>query len=202
MYLIAQEKKAENLDRVEELLLRVKALYPSDSSPNGPLASLAMIYSQKEEWEKEEEAWEEVAELEADAQDVYWRLIELAEHEKDWKTIVKNARRLLAVDPTEPAPHRYLAKAADELGLHEESAEEYRALLAFDPVDLASAYFDLAEQLAKAGHSDEARREVLKALEEAPRYRDAHQLLLSLVRPSQPDDVNQTSATENLGASP
>ena len=47
-----------------------------------------------------------------------------------------------------------------------------------DPDDPAEAHFHLA-RLLKAEKKDKARRHLLMALEEAPRFRQAHQLLLN-----------------------
>lgn len=50
-----------------------------------------------------------------------------------------------------------------------------------DDTDPASVHYQLASLLRQAGRPKEARREVLKSLEQAPRFREAHQLLLELV---------------------
>jgi Flp pilus assembly protein TadD len=50
-----------------------------------------------------------------------------------------------------------------------------------DPADPAGLHYRLGAALARLGRTSEARRQVLRALEEAPRYREAHQLLLQLV---------------------
>ena len=47
-------------------------------------------------------------------------------------------------------------------------------------------HYHLAKLLREAGKPDEARREVLRSLEEAPRFREAHQLLLELVEHGPP----------------
>ena len=57
--------------------------------------------------------------------------------------------------------------------------QAYRALLQLDPPDPAEVHFDLARLLRRAGEP-EARRQILQALEEAPRYRAALQLLLEI----------------------
>jgi hypothetical protein len=54
-------------------------------------------------------------------------------------------------------------------------------LLAFDTTDAAHTHFRLATLLRDAGQNEQAKRHVLMALEEAPRYLEAHQLLLKLV---------------------
>jgi hypothetical protein len=57
----------------------------------------------------------------------------------------------------------------------------YRAVVLIDDSDPAEIHYRLARLLNKQGKRDEARREVLKSLEEAPRFQDAHRLLLELV---------------------
>ncbi len=58
-----------------------------------------------------------------------------------------------------------------------------RALLALNPTDQVEALYLLAQALADAGDVSAARREVLRALDLAPNYERAQQLLLSLRKP-------------------
>jgi len=87
---------------------------------------------------------------------------------------------MLAVNPLVPAPHRYLAQAAEKLGNRDEAIRAYQALLLFDTTDTAETHFRLAQLLRDADERDDARRHVLMALEEAPRFLAAHKLLLDL----------------------
>jgi tetratricopeptide (TPR) repeat protein len=57
---------------------------------------------------------------------------------------------------------------------------EYRAVVAMQPLDKASAQFELAQAYFAAGQSDKAEENVLQALETAPDYRPAQKLLLQL----------------------
>jgi len=59
---------------------------------------------------------------------------------------------------------------------------EYRAVLARAPIDPAAAHYNLARAYRTAGRTDEAREEVLAALEAAPGYRPAQKLLLELAK--------------------
>ena len=56
----------------------------------------------------------------------------------------------------------------------------FRVALAAGPVDKAGAHADLAEGLLEAGQKDEARKQALAALEIAPTYARAQDLLLKL----------------------
>ena len=63
----------------------------------------------------------------------------------------------------------------------DEALAAYRAVALLDDTDPAGVHYQLAKLLRDAGKPQEARREVLRSLEEAPRFREAHQLLLELV---------------------
>jgi hypothetical protein len=51
--------------------------------------------------------------------------------------------------------------------------------LKLDPPDAAGAHYQLARLLYRTGHPA-AKRHLLQALEEAPRFREAHKLLLEM----------------------
>lgn len=60
------------------------------------------------------------------------------------------------------------------------AAREFQAVLARDPIDPARAHYDLARAHRLAGRPDQAKEEVLAALEAAPGYRPAQKMLLEL----------------------
>ena len=60
------------------------------------------------------------------------------------------------------------------------AAREYRAVLALDPPDKAEAHYRLATAYQALSDPQNARRQVLAALEIAPGFRDAQRLLLEL----------------------
>jgi tetratricopeptide (TPR) repeat protein len=74
-----------------------------------------------------------------------------------------------------------LAEAARGLGDRPLAIEALRTLLLLDPLDLADHHYRLATLLREENRLSEARRHVLMALEEAPRFRDGHRLLLEIV---------------------
>jgi tetratricopeptide (TPR) repeat protein len=78
--------------------------------------------------------------------------------------------------------HRMLAAQRAKLGLWEGAATEWRAVLASNTVDPASAWYGLALAYKNLKRDDEARDAVLAALEQAPGYRPAQRLLLELNR--------------------
>jgi tetratricopeptide (TPR) repeat protein len=148
--------------------------------------------------ESERTALEKLASRAADAAPAYLRLMEIGEKDDDWEAVARNAQRMLAVNPLVAAPHRYLAQAAEKLGRRDDAIRAYNALLLFDTTDTAETHFRLAQLLRDAGQSDLAKRHVLMALEEAPRFLDAHKLLLELA----PNEVAAAIENRNTEAAP
>jgi tetratricopeptide (TPR) repeat protein len=131
------------------------------------------------------------------------RLMELDEAAGDWHGVATNAKRLMAVNPLVPAPHRQLARAAEQLGEREEAVTAYRALALLDDNDPAEVHYRLAKLLLQGGKPDEARREVLRSLEDAPRFLDSHRLLLELIERDKPAGAQPpASSPRPKGAKP
>jgi tetratricopeptide (TPR) repeat protein len=86
------------------------------------------------------------------------------------------------VSPYDIGQHRTLASLYSRLGNHRKAIRERLAVLALNPVDRAEALYDLAVAYRDAGDATNARRQVLRALEEAPHYENAQRLLLQLRR--------------------
>jgi tetratricopeptide (TPR) repeat protein len=76
--------------------------------------------------------------------------------------------------------HRHLGDLWFEQENYPGAIREYAAVLAMQPLDKASAQFNLAQAYFAAGQKDKAEENVLQALEVAPGYRPAQKLLLQL----------------------
>ena len=176
------------------MLERVKALYPAYVGPDNPYLLLANVFRRLSDPAAEHKVLEELAMRDGDATTAYLRLMQLDNASGDWAGVTTNARRFLAVNPLVPTPHRQLALAAEHLGRREEALTAYRAVALLDDTDPAEVHYHLARLLRDAGKPQEARREVLRALEEAPRFREAHQLLLELVDHPVPPTAASTPA--------
>jgi tetratricopeptide (TPR) repeat protein len=118
--------------------------------------------------------------LDADAIEPRIRLMEIATAAGDWKAVLKYGGEVLGINPLIPSPHRLLARAAEEAGERKLAIEAHRTLLMLDPLDRAEHHYRLGRLLVEEKRLGEARREVVKSLEEAPRYRAAHRLLLEI----------------------
>jgi tetratricopeptide (TPR) repeat protein len=123
---------------------------------------------------------ERLAELSDDDAEMFSRLLEITQKDGDFKATKTYALRWLGVNPLIPTPHRAAAAAAEALDEPALAAECYKALLLLAPIDTAELHLKLAAALKKMGDLPGAKREALLALEETPRYRAAHKLLLEI----------------------
>ena len=172
--------KAEKYDQAKKILKRLMEAYPNDINPNGSMRLLARVHRELGDEEAEYKLLKELALQDSDGLDVCSRLLELEAERRNWAAVRRFARHYLAINPLMPKPYRFMAEAAEQTNETKSAIAAWRKVLLFDPTDPAEVHFRLATQLAKDKQNKAARREVLKSLEEAPRYRDAHRLLLKL----------------------
>ena len=92
------------------------------------------------------------------------------------------ALRLVAdLDPFEADTHVKLGRRLFEKNNFQPALVEFQAALALGPANLAEAHTDVGETLFKIGRKDEARRHVLLALQQAPSYARAQDILLAIL---------------------
>jgi tetratricopeptide (TPR) repeat protein len=186
--LAQQQMKELKWEAAQQTAEKLRQLYPDDESATGPYGLLAGIYRELGKNQEERAVLERLAELSDDDGETFARLIEISQKAGDFKATKKYALRWLGVNPLVPAPHRALAAAAQGLGEAALAADSYRALLLLEPIDQAELHLKLATALLKTGDLPAAKRHALLALEETPRYRAAHKLLLEIAAKAAPDN--------------
>jgi tetratricopeptide (TPR) repeat protein len=176
----AQElARAKKWDEARPILKRLIELYPDFSGSDSAYRLLAAAYRALGETKSENEILTKLAEKDDEAIEAYARLMELEAAAKNWPAVIANARRYLAVNPLVALPYRFLAEGAEKSNDPVSAITAYSALMKLEPADPASVLFHLA-QLEHHEQKPEALRHVLEALEEAPRYQPALQLLLRI----------------------
>jgi len=93
--------------------------------------------------------------------------------------------KVVAIDPFDAGAHSELGRFALASGRVPEALQAFRVAVAAGPTDRAGAFADLGEALEQSGAKDDAKRQALLALEVAPTYARAQDLLLRLVEPPQ-----------------
>ena len=170
-------------------------LYPEHVGEGSAYGLLAAVHRALGETERERDVLSWLAEMSSDAADAYTRLMEITTEQRAWDQVVENAERYLAVYPMLAKVYESLGRAAEELDRGERAVDAYRRLLLLDPTDPVEVHYRLARLLRHDEPAD-ARRHILEALADAPRFREGHRLLLELL-----DDAQDTpSSTDRGGA--
>jgi tetratricopeptide (TPR) repeat protein len=177
----------------KEPLQKLIERYPNQHEPDSAYALLARVHRELGETDAELAILTRLADLAPDATDAFARLMQLHAARQAWPRVLDYATRYQAVDPLRPDPHRFEAEASEATGQTPAAIGAYRTLLQLGPQDPAGIHFRLARLLHTAG-DPAAKREVLLALEEAPRFRAAHELLLEIAgKPSAPGELGKES---------
>ena len=109
------------------------------------------------------------------------RLADLARDDGDGARARAAWARIIEIDPFDPTAHTYAGREAAAAGDPAAAEREFRAAIAAGAVNLPDAHCDLGELLLAQGRTGEARREAIRALENAPTYERAQTLLLKAV---------------------
>jgi tetratricopeptide (TPR) repeat protein len=175
-------RRAGQLDEAMAVLERAAPLIPAAAGSDSPHAQMAQIAIEKKDRPKT------ISELTAlvavDFNDVE-AARELAKALRsagveDPARLKPVYQRIVAIDPFDGDAHAALGRMALTGGDPDAASREFRAVLALGPVDEAGARTDLAESYYKAGKRAEAKKQTLAALEIAPTYERAQELLLKL----------------------
>jgi tetratricopeptide (TPR) repeat protein len=161
-------------------LERAKALFPEYAGDNSPYFLLATAHHLAGRSGK---VAVELEELTSRNQAHYPGLRLLAEARLDLADTSGAARALESaqyVYPFETADHLRLAQWYSATGQQERAIQERRAVLALNPFNRSEALYQLALAQWTAGDQRGARSTVLEALEQAPNYEEALELLLEM----------------------
>jgi Flp pilus assembly protein TadD len=146
-----------------------------EASPRSLLAMIADVQKDSERARRELRAL-----LEFDHTNVVAarRLADLAAQAKATDDEDRALALIAELDPFDAGVHVKLGRRLMAKGEHAAALVEFDAALAVGPANRAEARTDRAEVLLALGRRDEARREVMGALQDAPTYARAQDLLL------------------------
>jgi len=173
--LLASGKWTEAKKPLEKLI----ELYPQYTGDDNGYRLLAEAHRQLGETKQERDVLGKLAMISSDASYAYGRLIEIAMAEEDWQSVAMYGEKSMAVYPMLAQLHWQLGRAGEELGRDEQAVKSFRRLLLLDPADPADVNYRLGRLLQDKDPAG-AKRHVLLALAEAPRFRQAHRLLLKI----------------------
>lgn len=168
-------------ERVLEQGRRVRDLYPDYVEQDSAYEILAETYLAMGARTEAIEELKHYAARGGHDPAVLKKLARLQQEAGDVRGAAETLERLLYWIPTQDQElHSWLGELYEQLGEQEEALREYQVWVAMGPVDPAGAYYKLARVYAALGRREDALEQVIRALEIAPGFRQAQELLLKL----------------------
>ena len=170
----------ERYDEAEEHFEEALGMFPEYGEADSPYWYLALIHQERGELERAAAALQRLNEL---SESNYRALVMQADLLEELERPAEAAdalRKAVLIWPYEMELHQRLASLSAEIGDTAGALTERQAVLALQPADRAEAHYLLAIAQRDAGEATAARRSVLRALEVAPNYAAALELLLEL----------------------
>ncbi len=164
-----------------EVLERAHALFPEYGGEESPAAGLAKLHLERGDSAKAIRMLKVVTLADESAFDANTQLAALALAARDTVLAIEAMERAVFINPFPPEIHESLARLAEAQKNHAVRVREREALVALDPVDKPEALYQLALAYRAAGDAAKAKRTVLRALEDAPNFEKAQDLLLAIV---------------------
>lgn len=175
-------KSAGDIEGAVTYLERAKELFPNFVENDNPYTALAELYVEKGQTQ---DAIRELKMFTArngkDLRTLKW-LAKLCSEAGDTRCVIEALEKAIYVTPFDSEIHSELARAYLLENEYDQAVAEYRINLLVGPQDKAGANCDLAEALLKAGRPREAKKAALAALEIAPNYERAQEILLASIK--------------------
>jgi cellulose synthase operon protein C len=174
-----------------EPLEKAAALVPITSGEDTPHAIMARLAEQLGDPARAMAEYKAVLAQDHTTVDAARQLATLAEKSSSTGALALAYERVVAIDPFDPVAHSGLGRLAVTAKQPETAVREFKAALALGPADRAAAHCDLAEAFLLASRPAEAKTEALAALEIAPTYDRAQELLLRAIQGAGPAGAGQ-----------
>jgi tetratricopeptide (TPR) repeat protein len=171
---------ARDMERAENFLLRAQYLFPDYAGDDSAYWYLAKIYKQRNDLKAAARQLQSMVAINADHYQSHLMLGDILKSLGKKPEAAEILARAVYIYPYDPALHETLAGLYEDMGNWPLAARARESVLALAPVDLAEAHYRLAYAYARAGDNKSARFQVLRALERAPSYPQALELLLDL----------------------
>jgi len=195
---LAMETK--ELEDAFAALTEAQALFPEHAGPDGTYQMLAALHVRRGETEEAIEQLERAIAIDADDLDAHQRLAALYMETGDAAAAAAVLDRALLIQPFDATLYKTLAGIRESRGEWRRAAHARQAVVALDPGDPAEARYLLAKAHHRAGDAPAARREVLGALESAPMYEEALELLLEIRESPGADGDEEEEKDKTSGA--
>lgn len=184
-----------------KVLERLRDAGATHGGRGGTLSLLADSYRRLNNTDKERQILKELISTSGSAMAAHQRLAKFAADEADWETVDRHANEILAIHPLIESGHVWKVKAAQADNRPADAIGSLKTLLELSPIDPAGLHYQLASAQESIGQMTASKQSVLRALETAPRYRDALSLLLRVNQQLAQDETIHSDSEEEFEAS-
>ena len=176
----AEANRAGRTEAAIEALTRARELFPEYAGPDAPALLLGRLHREGGDLARAAEAYRDYTARNENHLDAHLALADIEAERGNDAAARAALERAIWIDPFHLDIHERLAAGYEAAERWPEAARERRALLALDPADAAEAHYRLALALHRGGDAAGARRAVLDALDIAPNFEAALDLLLEI----------------------
>src|SRR3954470_676073 len=162
-------------------LQRASVLVPNAIGPESPHALMAALAEKLKDEPRAIKEYEALISSEHTNVEAARKLLALAQAAGDDRAVAVALDRVVALDPFDSSAHTGAGRLALKRRDQPVAMREFRAALQTGAADKAAAHCDLGESYLAAGMKAEAKKEALAALEIAPTFERAQELLLNAV---------------------
>lgn len=182
MSLGMQLVRAADFDGAVTAFTKAKALVPIATGDDSPYAQLALIALRRKDTAAAIEALREQVGVDFNNIDAARQLASLMRDQNitDPARLAPIYERVVSIDPFDADTRTAYGRVLMKQNKADAAVREFKAVVAMNPVDQAAAQTDLAEGYFLSGKRSDARRHTLAALEVAPSYERAQDLLLKI----------------------
>ena len=168
-------------ERYEEAIApleRARSLYANYVHPGNAYELLGDIYLAQGNVEAAMEVLEALTAVDEDDIETCRKLALLYAQEGRRGDALRILERAVMIDPFDGEIRKARGGAYEREGIHDLAVPEYEAVLAVETTDTVQAHYDLARAYLASGRKGDARKAALKALEIAPDFEAAQDVLL------------------------
>jgi cellulose synthase operon protein C len=160
---------------------RAIELFPYYTGEGNPYEALAAALEKQGEPGQAADALEQLVKLDENNLVALKSIARLRLAQGDRARALETLRLGFYIDPFDYAAHSQAGELSLDTKDYGRAVSEFQVALALQPPNVAEANYNLATAYHSLGKQPEAKRAVLRALEAAPRYEKAQELLLKIV---------------------
>ncbi|MFQ5708420.1 MAG: tetratricopeptide repeat protein [bacterium] len=171
-------KKEGNFDLAIPYLTKAKELFPKFVQHENPYKLLSEIYLEKGLKDKAIAELRQLTALNGKDLQALKKLANLSSEAQQSDWAIAALQKAIYIAPYDSDVHKKLGEAYVSDQKYDQAIREFQVLLLTDSQDLAGAYYELANAYFLAGRKTEAKESALAALEIAPGFEKAQEILL------------------------